>query len=123
DRDGTTVVDAGGWGPSIGVVLVADRLAAVMLAVATVTLLAVLVYAIGQPGAERNHVGFQSAYMVLCASVALCFLTGDLFTLFVAFEMMLTSSYVLMTLGGTRDQVRSGMTYVVVSIVASLLFI
>ena len=46
-------------------------------------LLAVLVYAIGQPGAERNHVGFQSVYLVLAAGVAAAFLTGDLFNLFV----------------------------------------
>jgi multicomponent Na+:H+ antiporter subunit D len=123
DRDGTVVVDAGGWGGPLGIVLVADRLATIMLAIATVTLLLVLVYAIGQPGAERNHVGFQSAYMILSAGVALSFLTGDLFTMFVGFEMMLTASYVLMTLGGTRDQVRSGMTYVVISLVASMLFI
>jgi multicomponent Na+:H+ antiporter subunit D len=123
DRDGTVVVDAGGWGAPLGIVLVADRLATVMLAVATVTLLAVLVYAIGQPGAERNHVAFQSAYMVLSAGVALSFLTGDLFTMFVAFEMMLTASYVLITLGGTHDQVRTGMTYVVISLIASVLFI
>ena len=123
DRDGTLVVDAGGWGAPLGIVLVADRLAAIMLAIATVTLLLVLLYAIGQPGAERNHVGFQSSYMVLSAGVALSFLTGDLFTMFVGFEMMLTASYVLMTLGGTRDQVRSGMTYVVISLVASVLFV
>ncbi len=117
------MVEAGGWGAPIGITLVADRLAAIMLAVAMLTLLLVLVYAIGQPGAERNHVGFQSAYLILAAGVALSFLTGDLFNLFVAFEMMLTSSYVLMTLGGTHDQVRSGMTYVVISLVASVLFI
>jgi multicomponent Na+:H+ antiporter subunit D len=123
ERDGTVVVDAGDWGAPIGIVLVADGLSTIMLAIATTTLLLVLVYAIGQPGAERNHVGFQSAYMILSAGVALSFLTGDLFTMFVGFEMMLTSSYVLMTLGGTEDQVRSGMTYVVISLVASVLFI
>jgi multicomponent Na+:H+ antiporter subunit D len=123
NRDGTVVVDAGGWGAPIGTVLVADQLAVIMLAVATITLLLVLVYAIGQPGAERNHVGFQSAYMVLSAGVALSFLTGDLFTMFVAFEMMLTASYVLITLGGQHDQVRSGMTYVVISLIASVLFL
>jgi multicomponent Na+:H+ antiporter subunit D len=123
DRDGPEVVDAGGWGAPLGIVLVADRLAVIMLAVASLTLLLVLVYAVGQPGAERNHVGFQSAYMILSAGVFLSFLTGDLFTMFVAFEMMLTASYVLITLGGGHDQVRSGMTYVVLSLVASVLFI
>src|SRR5205085_1616211 len=51
------------------------------------------------------------------------FLTGDLFNLFVAFEMMLTASYVLITLGGRADQVRSGMTYVVIGLIASILFL
>ncbi len=123
DRDGTIATQAGGWDAPVGITLVADRLSAIMLVVGSLMLLAVLVYAIGQPGAERNHVGFQSVYLVLAAGVAGSFLTGDLFNLFVAFEMMLTASYVLMTLGGGRDQVRSGMTYVVISLLASALFV
>ncbi len=95
----------------------------ILLVVASLTLLVVLVYAIGEPGAERDHVGFQSAYLVLAAGVSASFLTGDLFSLFVAFEMMLTASYVPLTLGGRREQVRSGMTYIVISLLASNLFI
>jgi len=123
DRDGPVVTGAGGWRAPLGITLVADRLSALMLVVAAVMLLAVLVYAIGQPGAERNHVGFQSVYLILAAGVAAAFLTGDLFTLFVAIEMMLTASYVLLTLGGRLAQVRSGMTYVVISLLASVLFV
>jgi multicomponent Na+:H+ antiporter subunit D len=123
DREGVLTSPAGGWGAPLGITLVADRFSAIMLAVGSVTLLAVLLYAIGQPGAERNHVGFQSVYLVLAAGVAASFLTGDLFNLFVAFEMMLTASYVLITLGGRKDQVRSGMTYVVISLIASALFV
>ena len=123
DGEGPVVVAIGGWQAPLGIELVADRLATVMLAVSTVSLLLVLVYAIGQPGAERRHVGFQSAYLVMSAGVALSLLTGDMFTLFVAFEMMLIASYVLITLGGRRDQVRTGMTYVVIGLIASILFI
>ncbi len=123
DGHGTLVSRAGGWPASVGISLVVDRFAAMMLVVGEVMLLCVLVYAIGEPGAERNHVGFQSAYLVLAAGVALAFTTGDLFNLFVAFEMMLTASYVLLTLGGEREQVRSGTTYVVVSLLASTLFV
>ncbi|HEY8543689.1 MAG TPA: Na+/H+ antiporter subunit D [Acidimicrobiales bacterium] len=123
DTNGTVVTEAGGWAGPMGITLVADRFAAILLVVAELTLFAVLVYAIGEPGAERNHVGFQSAYLVLAAGVAASFLTGDLFNLFVAFEMMLTASYVLLTLGGRHDQVRSGMTYVVISLIASTLFV
>ena len=75
-----------------------------MLTVGSLMLLAVLVYAIGQPGAERNHVGFQSVYLIMAAGVAASFVVGDLFTLFVAFEMMLTASYVLLTLGGRANR-------------------
>lgn len=123
DRDGIVVVQAGGRSAPIGITLVVDRLSAMMLTVGSVMLLAVLIYAIGQPGAERNHVGFQSVYLIMSAGVGASFVVGDLFTLFVAFEMMLTASYVLLTMGGGRAQVRSGMTYVVISLIASSLFI
>ena len=122
DRNGPRAPQGGGWPAPLGITLVADRLAALLLVVATSMLLAVLVYAIGQPGAERNHVGFTSVYLVLAVGVSAAFLTGDLFNLFVAIEMMLTASYVLITLGGRLDQVRAGMTYVVISLLASTLF-
>jgi multicomponent Na+:H+ antiporter subunit D len=123
DRHGPVSVQAGGWPAPVGITLIADRFSAIMLVVASVMLLSVLVYAIGQPGAERNHVGFQSIYLVLAAGVAAAFLTGDLFNLFVSIEMMLTASYVLITLGGRLEQVRSGMTYIVISLLASVLFV
>lgn len=123
DRDGPLVMQSGGWPAPIGITLVVDRLSGIMLTIGSLMLLAVLVFAIGQPGAERNHVGFQSTYLILAAGVAGSFIVGDLFTLFVSFEMMLTASYVLLTLGGRREQVRSGMTYVVISLLASTLFV
>ena len=123
DREGTIVSRAGTWPAPMGITLVADRFSASMLVTASVMLLGVLLYAIAEPGAERNHVGFQSVYLVLAAGVSGSFLTGDLFNLFVAFEMMLTASYVLLTLGGSREQVRAGMTYVVISLLASTLFV
>ena len=86
-------------------------------------LLIVLIYAIGQRGVEDNHLAFDAVYLVLAAGVAASFVTGDMFNLFVAFEMMLAASFVLLTLGGRADQVRGGMTYVVISLVASAMFI
>ncbi|HEX5367193.1 MAG TPA: Na+/H+ antiporter subunit D [Acidimicrobiales bacterium] len=123
DRHGVASVQAGGWEAPVGITLVADRLAAIMLVVAVLVLLAVLVYAIGQPGAEEQHVGFHPVYLILAAGIGAAFLTGDLFNLFVAFEVMLMASYALITLGGRPDQVRSGMTYVVISLLASTLFL
>jgi multicomponent Na+:H+ antiporter subunit D len=91
--------------------------------VSSIVLLVVMVYAIGQGGEERRRVSFHPVYLVLAAGVAGSFVTADLFNLFVAFEMMLASSYVLITLGGRPDQIRSGMSYVVISLVASTFFI
>ncbi|OWY62637.1 Na+/H+ antiporter subunit D [cyanobacterium TDX16] len=94
-----------------------------MLLVGMLMLLAVLVFAIGQPGAEDRHVAFHPVYLILAAGIASAFLTSDLFNLFVSFEVLLMASFVLLTLGGRRDQVRSGMTYVVISLLASTLFL
>jgi multicomponent Na+:H+ antiporter subunit D len=123
DDGGTRSTQAGGWAAPVGITFVADRLAAIMLVIALLMLLAVLVYAIGQPGAEERHVAFHPVYLLLAAGVSAAFLTGDLFNLFVAFEVMLMASYVLITLGGSAAQVRGGMTYVVISLVASTLFL
>ena len=123
DEHDRLTTQAGGWAAPLGITLTLDRLAAVMLLVSTAMLLVVLVYAIGQGDEERRHVGFHPVYLTLVAGVSLSFLTGDLFNLFVAFEVMLVSSYVLLTLGGRLAQVRAGTTYVVISLLASITFL
>jgi multicomponent Na+:H+ antiporter subunit D len=123
ERDGVATVQAGGWPAPLGITLVADLMAALLLLVGLVTVLLVLLFAIGQPGTEQRFASFHPVYLVLAAGVSLSFLTGDLFNLFVAFELMLVASYVLITLGGTRQQVRAGMTYVVINLLASTLFV
>lgn len=123
DDDGIEVTQAGGWRVPIGITLVVDRLAAIMLLVSSLMLVAVLVFSIGQRSVERRFASFHPVYLVLAAGVSASFITGDLFNLFVAFEMMLVASYVLLTLGGRPDQVRSGMSYVVISLIASTFFI
>jgi len=117
------VMQAGGWKVPLGITLAVDRLSAVMLVVSSMMLLSVLVYAIGQGAEESRYASFNPVYLVLAAGVSASFVTGDLFNLFVAFEMMLVASYVLLTLGGRPGQVRSGMSYVVISLVASTFFI
>jgi multicomponent Na+:H+ antiporter subunit D len=123
ESTGPVAVQAGGWPAPIGITLVADLFSALMLLIGMVTILAVLVFAIGQPGTDDDLPIFHPVYLVLSAGVGLAFLTGDLFNLFVAFEMTLVASYVLITLGGSRDQVRTGMTYVVINLLASTLFV
>ncbi|GAB3235865.1 Na+/H+ antiporter subunit D [Mycolicibacterium hippocampi] len=133
DRDGTIALQVGGWGPTepgmgpLGITLVVDRLSALMLVVSSIVLLAVVVYAIGQgirDGDDRQPVSiFLPTYLVLSAGVCMAFLAGDLFNLFVGFEVLLAASYVLLTIGGSRERVRAGITYVMVSMVSSMIFL
>ena len=119
DGNGIVVSQAGGWKAPLGISLVVDRLSAIMLVVSSLMLLCVLVYAIGQQAEERRFGAFHPVYLVLAAGVSASFVTGDLFNLFDAFEMMLVASYVLLNIGGRPGQVRSGMSYVVISLIAS----
>ncbi|MBX3314476.1 MAG: Na+/H+ antiporter subunit D [Actinobacteria bacterium] len=123
DREGPLVVQAGNWPTPIGVTLVADRTAALLVAMATLVLLVSLVYAIGFGGSEREQDAFHPLYLLLTGGLCLAFLTGDLFNLFVGFEIFLMASYVLITFDGTREQVRRGSSYIVLGIVTSTLFL
>ncbi len=133
DRDGTVAVQVGGWGQSepgmgpLGITLVVDRLSVLMLVVSSIVLLAVVFYAIGQgisDGDERQPVSiFQPTYLILSAGVCTAFLAGDLFNLFVGFEVLLAASFVLLTIGGSAERVRAGIAYVMVSMVSSLIFL
>jgi multicomponent Na+:H+ antiporter subunit D len=123
DDSGTIVVAVGDWAPPIGISLVADRLAVLLLATASLALLAVLVYAVAQRATDEELGGFHAVYQILAAGVALALLTGDLFTLFVAFEIMLTASYVLLTHGAGGKSTRATLSYVVIGLVASALLL
>ncbi|MFI5928982.1 Na+/H+ antiporter subunit D [Micromonospora sp. NPDC051543] len=126
-RHGPVVLAVGGWPPPVGIVLVADQLAALMLVVSSAVTLCVLVYSIGQGRSETSEsapvVIFHPTYLVLTAGVTNAFLAGDLFNLFVGFEILLAASFVLITLGGTETRIRTGSTYVVVSVLSSMIFL
>jgi len=123
DQDGAVVVAVGGWAAPAGIALVADRLAVLLLATSAVALLAVLIYAVSQKSTDEELRGFHAVYQMLAAGVALALLTGDLFTLFVAFEIMLTASYVLLTHRAGGTDTRAALTYVVIGLVASALLL
>ena len=123
DAEGTIVVAVGGWIPPLGITLVADRLAVLLLLTAAVALLAVLVYAVSQRTTDEDLPGFHAVYQILAAGVSLALLTGDLFTLFVAFEMMLTASYVLLTHRAGGGEIRATLSYVAIGLVASALLL
>lgn len=127
DAHGPQTQWIGAWPETLGIVLVADRLAALMLLVSALVTLAVLGYSIGQ-GMTEDEEGtplsvYHPTFLVLVAGVANAFLAGDLFNLFVSFEMLLFASYVLLTLGGTATRIRAGTIYVLVNLLSSTLFL
>ena len=127
DAGEPTVVHVGGWAPPGGIVLVVERLSAIMLLISAIVLLVVLVYAVGQGVADRHRETpvsiFNPSYLILSAGVFNAFIAGDLFNLYVGFEILLSASYVLLTLGGTGERIRAGVTYIIVSLVSSLFFL
>ena len=120
---GIVTMQVGDWPAPIGISLVADLAAAMFLTVSMAVILLVQIFAIGQKADHGLPRVAHPVYLVLAAGVAMSFLTGDLFNLFVAFEVMLIASYVLLTLGSGRAQIRAGMTYVVINVLASTLFL
>lgn len=113
----------GGWPAPIAITLVADRMAAILVAVALVVLAIVLVFAIGQRASDEHSWFYHPTYMIIVAAISQSFLAGDLFNLFVAFEIMLMASYVLLTLEGKDEQIKSGTTYVVLNVLESLVLL
>ncbi|CCE75010.1 Na+/H+ antiporter subunit D [Clavibacter nebraskensis] len=127
DQQGGQSVEVGGWAAPFGIVLVVDRLSALMLLISSIVLLAVLMFSIGQgleDGDGETPVSiYNPTYLILAAGVFNAFVAGDLFNLYVGFEILLVASYVLLTLGGTEARIRAGVTYIVVSLVSSMLFL
>lgn len=121
------VLDVGSWSAPIGITLVADRLSALMLVISQIVTLAVLVYSLAQNLTDTDPdvpvAIYHPTYLILIAGVSNAFLTGDLFNLYVGFEILLAASFVLITLGGTRGRTRAGTVYVIVSLVSSLIFL
>lgn len=125
--DGPVVLNLGSWAAPVGIVLVADRLSAIMLLTSVTVTLLVLLYSVAQGAADGDEAApiavFHPAFLILSAGVSNAFLAGDLFNMYVGFEMLLMASFVLITLGGTRDRIRSGTVYVVVSLLSSFIFL
>jgi len=121
--DGTIILyQLGDWAAPFGIVLVGDRLSAMMVLLTAVLALFVVLYAIGSGWDDRGrhfHALFQFQIMGLMGA----FLTGDLFNLFVFFEVLLIASYGLMIYTGGNDRLRAGVQYVLFNLLGSTLFL
>jgi multicomponent K+:H+ antiporter subunit D len=115
------VYRVGDWPAPYGIVIVVDRLAALMLLLTAAVALPVLVYASGGWDTHGRH--FHALLQFQWMGLAGAFVTGDLFNLFVFFEVLLIASYALMLHGSGRERLRVGLHYVVLNLAASVLFL
>ncbi len=111
----------GDWPAPFGIVLVLDRLSALMLVLTAALGLVVLLYAINGWDTRGRH--FHSLYQFQLMGINGAFLTGDFFNLFVFFEVLLIASYGLMVHGGGAERVKAGVQYVIVNLAGSTLFL
>jgi multicomponent Na+:H+ antiporter subunit D len=120
---GPLVLRVGGWMAPYGIVLVGDTLAAIMLCLAAFTALACALYGFAETPAADEHPMRMPLLLLLLAGINLSFLTGDLFNLFVAFEVMLLASYALLTLESGAHESRRALPYLTLNLVGSALFL
>jgi len=113
----------GDWPAPFGITFVADHLAAIMVLSGALMGVVVSIYALADMDRERVAYGFYPFMNLLIAGVVGAYLTGDLFNLYVWFEVLLIASFVLMALGNAREQLTANIKYVAINLVSSLFFL
>ena len=120
---GIQVLYVGNWPAPFGISLVADHLSALMLLVTGILAVAAALYARGELNDTMRQNGFHLLFHVLVGGLSGAFLTGDLFNLYVWFEVMLMASFGLLVWGQTGAQMDGAVTYVVINLFATLMFL
>ncbi|NQX44457.1 Na+/H+ antiporter subunit D [Paenibacillus tritici] len=121
--EGIQTLQMGGWLPPYGIVFVGDMFAVLLVMMASIVSFAILCYSFSSIGEQRERFYYYTFFQFLLVGVYGSFLTGDIFNLFVFFEVMLISSYALISLGGTKLQLRETSKYLLINIVSSTLFV
>ena len=122
-ESGIQISRIGNWEAPFGIVLVADLFSAIMVVMAAIIGLAVVVYSFASMDQEREHFGYYPLILLLLMGMCGAFLAGDLFNLYVWFEIMLISSFALLTLGGERAQLEGAIKYFALNLLISAFFL
>jgi multicomponent Na+:H+ antiporter subunit D len=123
NEDGIQATQAGNWPAPFGITFVADPFSAIMVVLAGLMGLSVSLYSLGDIDRQRESFGYYPLLLLLLMGVCGAFLTGDLFNLYVWFEVMLMASFVLLALGGEQAQMEGAVKYVTLNLVSSALFL
>jgi multicomponent Na+:H+ antiporter subunit D len=123
ESQGPLILDVGAWKAPVGIRLQADMLSALMVAVTGLIGFCGAIHGLAEVNPQDERRGYHPLYQFLLFGVCGSFLTNDLFNLYVWFEVMLLASFVLLALGGSKAQTEGAVKYVVLNIVASLIFL
>lgn len=118
-EDGIQVVQIGNWPAPYGITLVADLLASGMVLISAVIAFAIVLYSLQDISPKQKQYGFYPSLLVMMFGVCGSFLTGDIFNLYVWFEVMLVASFVLIVLGNQQQQLEGAVKYVILSFLSS----
>lgn len=122
-RHGIQATQIGDWPAPFGITLVADLFSAIMLTLTGIIAVGVAIYSLVNIDEKREAFGYHSLVHAMLMGVCGAFLTGDLFNLYVWFEVMLMASFVLLALGGERGQLEGGLKYVTLNLISSAIFL
>jgi multicomponent Na+:H+ antiporter subunit D len=122
-QSGIQVLFVASWPAPFGIALVADHLSALMVIITGIAYTAVSIYSRAEVDAEHLQRGYYPLLNILVGGISGAFLTGDLFNLYVWFEVMLMASFALLVMGRTRAQLDGGVKYVVINLISTLLFL
>jgi len=121
--DGVVAAQIAGWPAPFGITLVADHLSALMVVITGVMGLATALYALPEIDRRRRAYGFEPLFQLLLAGMGGAFLTGDLFNLYVWFEVIVIASFALLALGGDLRQLEATVKYAVLNLVSTALLL
>ncbi|MBM7569587.1 Na+/H+ antiporter subunit D [Aquibacillus albus] len=122
-NNGPVVLESGGWDAPFGIILVADMLSMTLVLTTNIIAVAAVFYAQHSLSQKQEEFYFYTFFLLLIAGVSGAFITGDLFNLFVFFEVLLMASYALIVLGGEKVQLRESLKYILINLFSSMLFV
>ncbi|MGI8316066.1 Na+/H+ antiporter subunit D [Halobacillus mangrovi] len=120
---GSLVLETGDWAAPYGIILVGDMLSMTLVLTTNIVAVACVFFAPKSLSEQQESFYFYSFFLMLIAGVSGAFLTGDLFNLFVFFEVLLMASYGLIVLGNGKAQLRESLKYVLINLFSSMLFV
>lgn len=120
---GIVALTVGGWSAPFGITIVADRFGALMTVMTGLMGFTAVLFSLGAASEREERFGYYPLIQILMMGVNGAFLTGDIFNLYVWFEVLLVASFALLVLGGRKDQLEGAVKYVVINLVASVIFL